>query len=463
MCVGRLPHSVPESIMPIKPTLLPLRRIDWAAICTLAGCELWLCGCNDPAVPDAKSIAEQELPLVRAEVLTVEPCVWPTIVRTQGSLFADEIAVVGAKVAGRVAEVHVELGDAVHVEAPLAALDRTEFQLQVLQAEAQLAQARAAVGLKPDAPVESLQPESAPPVREERALWDEARAKSERWQQLRTQNAVTEADLEQVVATEEVAAARYASALNSVNEKIAIIGVRAAELSLARQRLADAVSSAPFDGLVEQRHVAPGSFVAVGQPIVTLVRAHPLHFRGRLPERHARKLAIGQEVRLQIETSPEPRVVKVTRISPTLDELTRSLLFEAEVDNHDGRLRTGLFAEAAVVLDPDARALVVPTSAVTEFAGAEKVWAVEQGRSAERIVITGQRRGDLVEIVSGLDVGTVVLWNGDDGRIARIDSVPRDLPSASAQVAAQPAESADLGADSDAAGAEEPAENVGGP
>jgi multidrug efflux pump subunit AcrA (membrane-fusion protein) len=156
-------------------------------------------------------------------------------------------------------------------------------------------------------------------------------------------------------------------------------------------------------------------------------------------------------------------VVKVTRISPTLDELTRSLLFEAEIDNSDGRLRTGLFAEAAVVLDPDARALVVPRSAVTEFAGAEKVWAVEEGRSAERIVITGQRRGDLVEIVSGLDAGTVVLWNGDDGRIARIDSVPRDLPASSAQVAAQPAEPADLGAGDDAAGAEEPAENVGGP
>jgi RND family efflux transporter MFP subunit len=227
------------------------------------------------------------------------------------------------------------------------------------------------------------------------------------------------------MAAEEVAAARYASAVNSVNEKIALIGVRTAERSLAQQRLQDSVVLAPFDGLVQQRHVAPGSFVQVGQPIATIVRTNLLHFRGMLPERHARKLALGQQVTLQIESIDQPRTALVTRISPTLDELSRSLLFEAELDNADGRLKTGLFAEAAVVLDESAQAIALPASAITEFAGAEKVWKVVDGQASEQIVTTGKRRQDLIEITSGVSIGDVVFWQADKGRIARVEAVSR--------------------------------------
>lgn len=403
----------------------------WTIRWPLLACSILLVGCGSGAPQDQESAAKKpEPPVIREEVFTVQPCVWPTIVRTQGTLFADEVAVVGAKVAGRVSEVKVDLGDSIPAGEELAALDQEEFRLEVVQVKAQLLQARAAVGLKPGDPVEQLQPENAPPVREEKALWDEARAKSERWQQLQKQNAVTEADLEAVIAAEEVAAARYASALNGVNEKIALIRVREAELSLAEQRQNDAVIRAPFDGQVQERHVAPGSFVQVGQPIATIVRTNPLHFRGMLPERHARKLARDQLVTLQIESIDNPRTARVTRISPTLDELSRSLLFEAELENRDGRLRTGLFAEAAVELDSTATAIVVPSSAITEFAGAEKVWKVVDGQASEQIVITGKRRDDLIEIVDGLAEGDVILWHADNGRIARVDAIskPFDPP-----------------------------------
>lgn len=397
------------------------------------------CGCGRSVPPAAGQAASgDELPVLQVEVLTVRPGPWPLVVRTQGSLVADEVAVIGAKVAGRVADVHVDLGDVVRAQAPLVTLDRAEFLLQVSQAEAQLSQARAAVGLGPDDPVEKLDPKSAPPVREEKAVWDEAKAKSLRWQQLRAQNAVTETDYEQVIAAERVAEARYSSALNSVNEKIAVIGVRAAELSLAKQRLQDAIILTPFDGLVQQRHVAPGTFVQVGDAIATLVRSNPLRFRGTMPERHAQHLALGQQVRLHIEPEAEPRVAQVTRISPALDERSRALLFEARVENDDGQLRTGLFAEAEVVLDPAATSIVVPASSLVEFAGAEKVWKVVDGAAQEQIVQTGQRRAEGVEVVSGLGSGDVILRDAGLGRAARVEPLPsRDV---TATVSAQDTE-----------------------
>ncbi len=124
----------------------------------------WSGGCRkgkEVSVKEAKPLGA-EVP-VSAAVMTIEPQPWPAIVRTQGNLVADDVAVVGAKVAGRVAQTVVELGQEVHEGDPLVRLDPVEFEMQVTQAEAQLLQARSAVGLKPGDPLEKLEPLNALP------------------------------------------------------------------------------------------------------------------------------------------------------------------------------------------------------------------------------------------------------------------------------------------------------------
>lgn len=370
-----------------------------------------------------ESPAEEVLESVSAEVWTVSTCPWPTFVRSQGSLYPDEESVVGAKVAGRVAEVHVDLGDRVAAGDPLVTLDREEFRLEIAQAEAQLQQTRSAVGLLADDDVEQLVPENAAPVREAKAVWEEAKSSLDRATKLRAQDAVARGEYEQAAATERVSEARFASALNSVREKIALIGVRQAELQLARQRFDDAVIAAPLDGYVQRRHVAQGNYISVGQPIAIIVRTQPLRFRGTVPERYAQLLDIGQTVRLQIESVTRSYEAEITRVSPALDQQSRALVFEAEIDNRDHDLRTGLFVEAEVVIDPDATALIIPGSALTEFAGTQKVWKVIDGVAAEQEVLAGARRDDEREILSGLTAGDRILRDGSKGRVARI--VPR--------------------------------------
>ncbi len=376
-------------------------------------------GCAAPSANESQP-DPQVTETMEAEVLTVEMRPWPTVVRSQGSLFADEESVVGSKVAGRVAEVHVDLGDFVKTGDPLVSLDQEEFRLQVEQAEAQLEQTRSAVGLRDGDFVENLVPENAPPVREQEALWEEAQKVLERAAKLRSQDAIAEGEYDQVAAAERVAEARYSSAINGVREKIALIGVRQAELSLARQRLRDAVIVAPLDGYIQQRQVAIGTYLSVGQPIAIVVRDHPLRFRGTVPERHAQALAVGQEVRLQIESVPEPCSAKISRVSPTLDQLSRALLFEAEVDNSDHRLRTGLFAEAEVVVDPSAQAIVIPESAIVEFAGTQKVWKIVAGVAGDQEVLTGAGRPGGREILQGLSIGDRILRRAARGRVAKI-------------------------------------------
>lgn len=411
-----------------------------------------LTGCQaDSPRQEAAGVQKDELPTIRAAVTTVRLESWPTIVRSQGNLVADEVTTVGAKVAGRVDEVLVDLGDEVKENQTLARLEQQEFQLQVALAEAQLAQARSALGLKPEDPLEQLEPKNAPPVREAKAVWDEAKANVARLEVLQRRDAVSKEQLEQAVSAEKVAEARYSAALNGVHEKIAQIRVRSAELSLAKQQLADSIVTSPFDGYVEQRHVDRGAFVQVGQPLVTLVRTSTLRFRGSIPERYARRLAVGQRVIVHVESVADPIEAQVTRISPVVQDRDRSLRFEAAVDNRAGQLRTGLFAEAEVIIDPSACALVVPASALTEFAGAEKVWKVVDGVAREQLVQSGRRGQAGIEILAGLAEGDVILQEAQVGRVARVETVTSGAPQPAHPVTHQPAE-----AESPAESASEP-------
>ena len=393
-------------------------------------------GCGHGVQAETSASAKkEEPPIIKAVVLTVENHPSPAIVRTQGSLIADDVTIVGAKVAGRVNQISADLGDVVAADTPLASLDQEDYKLQISLAEAQLVQSRAALGLKPGEPVSSLNPLNAPPVREAKAVWDECRLKIDRIRQLRVRNAVTQDELDTAVSAEGVADAKYGSAVNGVLEKIAQISVREAELLVAKQHLDETVIRAPFDGLIEERHVARGTFVQVGEPIVTLVRTRPvkrgeqtvhaiaLRFRGTMPERSAHRLALGQQLILKIEGIVQPQTATITRISPSVDEMSRSLVFEAAVESDDGTLRTGLFAEAEVVVDPGAQALVIPALAIAEFAGAEKVWKVEGGIAHEQVVETNHRAGDEVEIVSGLKAGDQILAQASLGREARVEAI----------------------------------------
>ena len=115
-----------------------------------------------------------------------------------------------------------------------------------------------------------------------------------------------------------------------------------------------------------------------------------------------------------------------------IDDLSRSLVFEAQIDNPDGKLRSGLFAEAELVVDAEAVAISVPDSAVMEFAGVEKVWKVVDGAAKEQVVQTGRRQNGSIEIMSGLSAGDQVLMRASAGRVAPVEAL-----SASAAKAAE--------------------------
>ncbi len=398
----------------------------WRAGCLLVAMTLSAAGCRDGAASSAGAAVGKAQPApaqatAPAKVSTLASVrlqmqSWPTTVRVQGSLLGEEDAVIGTKVAGRVREVKVDVGKAVQVGDVLASLEQENFQWKVLQAQAQLEQALAKLGLKPGQDEKGLNPEAIPEVVQEKALWDEAAANLKRGEALVQQNAISAEEVQQRQADKDVAEARYHAALNKVSEELATLEMRRAELGLAQQDLTDSVIRAPYAGTVQQRHVAPGVYLSVGQPVVTLVKVDPLRFRAGVPERDAMQVKVGQQVHVFIVGEEEPRTAKVSRINPSLDLSSRSLVIEADLANSGSSLPVGLFAEAEIVVDPDAKALAVRQEAILEFAGVEKVWRVHNGEASQQEVTTGRRQAAMVEILGGLSEGDIVLSDASQGR-----------------------------------------------
>jgi multidrug efflux pump subunit AcrA (membrane-fusion protein) len=246
-----------------------IRLISATTCAVLAGCHQ----SDTPAVSNVAPVAAKEVVVAEARL---EP--WPETIRVQGSLLAYEDAVVGSKLAGRVASVNVDIGSIVKAGDPLVQLVRTELDLRVQLAEAQLRQACAAIGLTPESDETKYDAQTAPGVMMEQALLHEAQANVDRARPLVATRAITQGEYDTLMALLKAAQARYHSALNLVGEQVSVIGVRRKELALAKQAVVDSRTLAPFDGVIGDRRVSPGEFVQAGQAVVTLVRADKLRF-----------------------------------------------------------------------------------------------------------------------------------------------------------------------------------------
>jgi RND family efflux transporter MFP subunit len=402
----------------------PMRFARWVCFCPfLLGAGITLVGCGQQA-PTSQAIQEstpaKEVAVVRARV---EP--WPLTIPIQGSMLAFEDSVVGSKLAGRVQEIPVDLGSVVSKGDVLMKLVRSELDLRVELAEAQLKQACATIGITPTADETQFDATTAPGVAMEQALVNEAQRTVNRAKQLLSSRAVTEQEFDTMVAQLQAAQARYNAALNLVGEQISLIGVRRKELALAQQAVKDSEVVAPFDGVVGERLVSPGEFVGVGQAVVTLVRSDLLRFTAGVPESRAAEIHVGQTVDIKQGLNvPRPIPTKISRVSPTVMQATRSILIEADVPNESLELQAGLFAEAEVVVNPEARAVVLPLSAVSRFAGVQKVWLVDNGIAKQQTIRTGREDTDRVEIVDGLSEGAIVVLDASEGHDGPV--IPRE-------------------------------------
>jgi RND family efflux transporter MFP subunit len=333
----------------------------------------------------------------------------PRTVPATGTLAAEDQVVLNTKVAGRLDRLPVDLGSVVKQGDEVAVLDLVDFRLRVEQAETALAQARARLGVPLDGSGDDLEPGRTALARQARAVLEQQRTNRDRLLGLHRDGILARAEMDTAEADFRVAEARYQEALEEVRNRRALVAERRTQLRIAEQQLADATLRAPFDGVVRERHLSIGAYLDVGAAVVTIVRMHPLRLRLTIPEREGASVVAGQTVRLRAEGEGATHTGTIVRLSPAVDEATRTLLVEAEVRNQDHALRPGAFASAEIVVEPERPAVLVPDSAVLTFAGVTKVFTVADGRAVERRIRPGRHVEGRVEVLEGLAAGEPVV------------------------------------------------------
>jgi membrane fusion protein, multidrug efflux system len=338
---------------------------------------------ESPAIKTAKSENAEAAP-TNVRTTNATERLLPRYLRVTGELQGMQDAQVAADTEGKVTEAPVERGSLVKAGDILAKVDERTAEISLREAEASVALARARLAL--------------------------ARNEAERNAPLVETKAIADADFRKLEADQ---AAREAE-----------LAIAVAQCDLARKTLADSVIRAPFAGLVAERYVQPGEYVSANTRIARVVEVTRLRLVLNVPETAVGRVREGQSVEFTTAASPGDSFTGIIRfIGGAVRESARDLIVEAEVQNEDGRLKPGLFADARVRVG-EAQVVALPTEALRSEGNRRSVFLIENGALVERLVEVGETFANWFEVRSGLKAGeTVVLSPGReaaDGRPAKV-------------------------------------------
>jgi len=319
-----------------------------------------------------------------------------------GTLISPDQAKVSAEAAGVVQSVSVQLGDGVSQGQELVRLAPRELELALQRADSALKQTEAQLGMSNEAS-QPLPDDQLAIIRTAQANREDARTQNTRAEQLAGRGLLANADVETTRTKLKVAEAEYESAVETVRSLKASLEDRRAAYDLAQKKLNDAVIRAPVSGAVSERLVQPGEFIKEDTPVITLVQMDPLKLSTAVQEKYAGVMRPGMPVQFTVEPYPgETFNGRIVSVSPAVDQATRTFAVEAELPNHDHRLKPGFFTKGAILTHLDDKVIAVPEDAVSTLAGVSTVYVVEKGRIRPQNVTPGVHQANLIEIVDGL-------------------------------------------------------------
>ncbi|MBX3574716.1 MAG: efflux RND transporter periplasmic adaptor subunit [Mesorhizobium sp.] len=247
---------------------------------------------------------------------------------------------------------------------------------------------------------------------------DDATAKQERMQQLRTSNAATS-----VQVTE--------AALAVDNARLAL---RDAELALARRSI-----PAPISGVVGILPVAAGNYVSTSTEIARIDDRSSILVDFWIPERYAGMVDVGMPLAAASVARPgEVYEGKISALDNRIDDQSRTLQVQALLENPNDRLRAGMSFQVTMEFPGDVYPAVDPL-AVQWGSGGAYVWLVKDGKAVRTDVKIIQRNTDTVLVQAAISPGDIVVTegvhavrNGAPVTIARTDAPRQTAPAETA-------------------------------
>jgi len=308
--------------------------------------------------------------LSASDVVAVQALELTQTVGISGSVEALQTAAIKAKTAGEIQGLAKREGDTVKAGEVVARIDSTEAQARVRQAARQAESAQAQVAI--------------------------ARRTMDNNQALVRQGFISATALETSSANLAGAEATHQAAL--------------AALDIARKSLADTTLRSPIGGQIAARLVQNGERVGIDTRVFDVVDLSGFEMEAAIAPGDAVAVKVGQSARLQVEGLAEPVQATVSRINPSVQAGSRSVLVYLRVPATEG-MRQGLFAQGRIVTGAST-ALAVPVSAVRNDKPQPYIQVVREGAVAHvplAASATGLLGQEPMRAVQGLPAGTQVL------------------------------------------------------
>ena len=168
--------------------------------------------------------------------------------------------------------------------------------------------------------------------------------------------------------------------------------------------------TAPFAGVITRKYADVGDLAAPGKPLLEMEDARDLQLETDVPEAVIGHLALGDKLEVRVSGVSNELAGAVSEIAPSADPNSRTFLVKLDLPPAPG-LRAGQFGRVSVPVG-ETSALRVPATAVLQRGEMELVFVVANGHAQLRLVKTGERVGNEVELVSGVDTGELVVTEG---------------------------------------------------
>ena len=360
---------------------------------------LWMSGCGE-----APRETKQEAPAaaVPVSIVAAREQEWPSVYEASGTVRARTTSDIAAKLMGYVREVKVQTGDRVQAGQLLVLLDTRDLDVNSRRAEAALEEVRSAV------------PEADSAIAGAKSNLDLAQSTFNRMQDLFNKKSISNQEFDE-------AAAKLKSAQSAYD----MARARRAQLDAQAARVQQDVNAtevtrtyaeitAPFAGLITAKSVEPGTLAVPGTPLLTLEREGSYRLEASVEESRLATIRVGQSVSVTLDGLDRTINTRVSEIVPGVDAASRSATVKLDLPAV-AALRTGMFGRA-IFQQGSRSTLVIPASAITDRGQLQSVFVADSGIARARLITTGQRNQDQVEVLSGITVGDNI-----------INPVPKDL------------------------------------
>jgi RND family efflux transporter MFP subunit len=349
---------------------------------------LWLAGCGE--TPKTTQPSSQASPIA-VSVINASNETWPLLYEATGTVRAQTSAVISAKMSAYVREVKVQTGDRVREGQLLVTLDSRDLDVGSKHAEAARDEVRADM------------PEADSAIVAARANLDLAQVTFNRMQELLQKKSISNQEFDEATAKLKAAQAALEMTKARRTQLDSRLATAEQEVRSAGVTRTYAEVTAPFAGVVVAKSVEPGNLAMPGAPLLTIEREGAYRLEASVDESHLSAIRVGEPVSVSLDGLDHAIAAQVSEIAPAVDAASRAYTVKINLPASSS-LRSGLFGRADFQLG-NRSLLAIPASAIVERGQLQSVFVVNDGIARTRLITTGERVKDRVEVLSGLTPG----------------------------------------------------------